>query len=322
MRFTIEDAQTMARQTLIAVGASEALATSLANATVAAELSGRHSVGFSHLLDYLDSITAGRIIGSAQPEISFPTPAMIQVDARGGIAQLGFDLAIDELQKRAELYGIAVFSQSNSYSAGELGYYTRRLAKAGLVAVAATNGSAHVAAGKSTEAVYGTNPLSFAAPTENGPPLLIDQASSATAFVNVRRAAESGEPIPEGWAIDTEGRPTTDANEALKGALLAFGGDRGANIALFVEILAAGVTGANWSLDAPSFADGNRSPGAGLLVIALKPAILAPNFSTRLASHSARLAAKGIHIPGRKQSSLEIELPDSLVEAMSRYNKP
>jgi len=142
---------------------------------------------------------------------------MIQVDARGGIAQLGFDLAFDELQKRTELYGIAIFSQSSSYSAGELGYYTRRLAEAGLVALAATNGPACVAAGKSAEAVYGTNPLSFAAPAENGGPLVIDQASSATAFVNVRRAAESDEPIPEGWAIDTKGRPTTDANEALKG---------------------------------------------------------------------------------------------------------
>lgn len=322
MRFSIEDAQAMARQALVAVGASEALATALANATVAAELSGRQSVGFSHLLDYLDSILSGRIIGSAQPEISFPAPAMIQVDAKGGVAQLGFDLAFNELQKRTDLYGIAVFSQSNSYSAGELGYYTRRLGEAGLVAVAATNGPAHVAAGKSAEAVYGTNPLSFAAPTENGPPLVIDQASSATAFVNVRSAAEHGEQIPEGWAIDTKGRPTTDSNEALKGALLAFGGSRGANIALLVEILAAGVAGANWSLDAPSFTHGDRSPGAGLLIIAIKPTILAPNFSIRLASHLARLATKGIHIPGRKQSSLEIELPDTLVEALGRYNKP
>ena len=321
MRFTIERARTMARRTLMAVGASEAVATSLANATIAAELSGRSSVGLAHLLDYLDGIAAGRIAASAKPDISFPTPAAIRIDARGGIAQLGFDLAFDELQARAGIYGIALLSQANSYTVGELGYYTRRLAGVGLLAFAASNGTALVAVGGSHQAVYGTNPLSFAAPVENGPPLLIDQASSATAFVNVRRAAEMGETIPGGWAVDSEGRPTTDAREAIKGTLLAFGGERGANIALMVETLAAGVTGANWSLDAPSFADGSQSPDVGLLVIALKPDILTSNFSTRLASHLERLSAKGVYIPGRNRTNHEIELPQSLVDAIERYNK-
>jgi (2R)-3-sulfolactate dehydrogenase (NADP+) len=311
----------MARRAVMAVGASDAVATSLANATVAAELSGRRSVGFAHLPDYLDGIAAGRIAGSATPAVSFPTPAVIRSDARGGIAQLGFDLAFDELQARAGIYGIALLSQANSYTVGELGYYTRRLAEVGLIALAASNGPALMAAGGSHQAVYGTNPLSFAAPVENGPPLVIDQASSATAFVNVRRAAEMGETLPAGWAIDSQGRPTTDSREALKGALLAFGGERGANIALMVETLAAGVTGANWSLDAPSFADGNRSPGVGLLVIALKPDILAPDFSARLASHTERLSAGGVYIPGRHQADHDIDLPDSLVDAIERYNK-
>jgi (2R)-3-sulfolactate dehydrogenase (NADP+) len=170
MRFTIERARTMARRTLMAVGASDAVATSLANATIAAELSGRRSVGFAHLLDYLDGIAAGRIAGSAKPDISFPTPAAIRIDARGGIAQLGFDLAFDELQARAGIYGIALLSQANSYTVGELGYYTRRLAGVGLIALAASNGPALVAVGGSHQAVYGTNPLSFAAPVETAHP--------------------------------------------------------------------------------------------------------------------------------------------------------
>lgn len=321
MRLSIERARTMARQAAMAVGASDAVATSLASATIAAELSGRRSVGFAHLLDYLDGIAAGRIAGSASPDISFPTPAAIRIDAGGGIAQLGFDLAFDELQARAGIYGIALLSQANSYTVGELGYYTRRLAEVGLIALAASNGPALVTVGGSHQAVYGTNPLSFAAPVENGRPLVIDQASSATAFVNVRRAAEMGETIPGGWAVDSEGRPTTDAREAVKGALLAFGGERGANIALMVEVLAAGVTGANWSLDAPSFAEGNQSPGVGLFIIALKPDILAPNFSARLASHTERLSASGVYIPGRHQPNHDIELPDSLVDAIERYDR-
>ena len=91
--------------------------------------------------------------------------------------------------------------------------------------------------------VYCTNPLAFAAPVADGPPLLIDQASSATAYVELRRYADRGEALPPGWAVDADGRPTTDPNAALRGALLAFGGARGANIALMVEVMAAGLDG-------------------------------------------------------------------------------
>ncbi|MGL4286580.1 MAG: Ldh family oxidoreductase, partial [Phreatobacter sp.] len=261
---------------------------------------------------------AGRIVGAAEPDISFPAAALIRADAKGGIAQLGFDLAFAELRTRAETYGITAFAQDNSYTAGELGYYARRLAEAGLVALAASNGPALVTAGGSSEAVYGTNPLAFAVPAGDGS-LVIDQASSATAFVNVRTAAERGEAIPEGWAIDAEGQPTTDARAAVKGALLAFGGARGANIALMVEILAAGLTGANWSLDAPSFAGGSQPPGIGLFVVALKPDLLTAGFSTRLRAQTERLAGKGLHIPGRRPAIDTIELPASLVASVEAY---
>lgn len=321
VRYTPEMAREFAFQAAIAAGAGEAAARSLANATVAAELCGRPSVGFAHLPDYLDGFATGRIAGRAEPEINFPTPAAIRVDAKGGIAQLGFDRAFDSLLSRAALYGLTLFTQQNSYTAGELGYYTRRLAEAGLVALAASNGPALLTAGAGRKPVYGTNPMAFAAPTGNAPPLVIDQASSATAFVNVRRAAEIEEAIPAGWAVDADGKPTTDARQAIKGALLAFGGARGANIALMVEVLAAGLTGANWSLDAPSFAEGTDSPGIGLFLIALSPALLAPDFSTRLASQVERLTASGIHIPGRTPIADEIELPQALVDAIKEHGK-
>ena len=86
--------------------------------------------------------------------------------------------------------------------------------------------------------------------------------------------------------MDADGGPTTDPKAALRGALLAFGGARGANIALMVEVMAAGLAGANWALDAPSFTSGDRSPGAGLLVIAITPALLAPDFPQRLSFSS------------------------------------
>ena len=113
-------------------------------------------------------------------------------------------------------------------------------------------------------------------------------------------------------------KPTTDPHAALRGALLAFGGARGANIALMVEVMAAGLAGANWALDAPSFTSGDRSPGAGLLVIAITPALLAPDFPQRLRLQLDRLAKLGVHIPGRRAAATEIELPEALVAEIER----
>ena len=170
--------------------------------------------------------------------------------------------------------------------------------------------------------VYCTNPIAFAAPLDEGPPLLIDQASSATAFVQLRHYEERGEPLPAGWAVDADGAPTTDPKAALRGALLAFGGARGANIALMVEVMAAGLAGANWALDAPSFTSGDRSPGAGLLVIVITPALLAPDFPQRLRLQLDRLAELGVHIPGRRVAATEIELPEALAAEIERAAAP
>ena len=197
---------------------------------------------------------------------------------------------------------MAVFSQRNSFTCGALGYFAGRLAESGLVSIAATNGPALIAGAGSTKPVYCTNPLAFAAPQAGGPPLLIDQSSSETAFVNIRKAASAGQSIPAGWALDSEGKPTTDARAAVKGALLAFGGNRGANIALMVEVLSAGLSGANWSLDAPSFTKGSESPGTGLFVLAIEPAVFGPNFGMRMRAQLERLSFYGVHIPGMGKS--------------------
>jgi (2R)-3-sulfolactate dehydrogenase (NADP+) len=321
-RFTVEAATDLAARAIRAAGASDEAALSLARATVSANAHGKGSSGFSHLMDYLSALGAGRIVGDAEPLITSPAPAALHCDARGGIAQVGFDRAFGSLSERARTFGIALFAQNGSYTTGELGYYPRRLAEAGLVAFAATSGPALMTVSGAKTPVYCTNPIAFAAPLDEGPPLLIDQASSATAFVQLRYYAERGEALPAGWAVDAEGAPTTDPQAALRGALLAFGGARGANIALMVEVMAAGLASANWALDAPSFISGDRSPGAGLLVIAITPSLFAPDFPQRLRVQLDRLATLGVHIPGRRAAADEIELPDALAAEIERAGAP
>lgn len=323
------EALDLARTALMRVGMAEPAAMSLARATVDAEAAGKPAVGFLHLTDYLRSLVDGRIDGRAEPLITSPVPAIMKCDAMGGVAQHGFSIAHEELTSKAKTFGIAVFASCNSYTTGELGWYAARLAQEGLVALAATNGPALLAGAGGTQAVYCTNPIAFAAPLDDGRLVLIDQASSATAFVNIREAAARGAAIPDDWALDQDGATTTDPFAAMQGALLAFGGTRGANIALMVETLAAGLTGANWSLDAPDFQSGAASPGAGLFVLALAPQLLADGFSARFAAQVERLSGEyGVHIPGlmrsrRKQEaeSTGIVLPRQLFDSISSFRR-
>jgi (2R)-3-sulfolactate dehydrogenase (NADP+) len=312
----------LARTALMRVGMAETAAGALARATVEAETAGKPAVGFLHLTDYLRSLVDGRISGRAEPLITAPVPAIMRCDAMGGVAQHGFSIAHEELASKTKTFGIAVFALQNSYTTGELGWYAARLAEEGLVALAATNGPAVLAG-------YCANPLAFAAPMGDGRVLLIDQTSSATAFVNIREAAAHGEAIPETWALDQDGEPTTDPFAAMQGALLAFGGTRGANVALMVEVLAAGLTGANWSLDAPDFQAGDASPGCGLFVLALSPQLFADDFPARLASQVARLSGDyGVHVPGinrvarqRQAESAGIVLPRQLFDSISSFRR-
>jgi (2R)-3-sulfolactate dehydrogenase (NADP+) len=280
-------------------GFSAAAAKALARQTVLSEELGQPHLGVGHIFDYIESAKAGRINGQAVPQVSRPAPTLFLVDGQGGLPQVGFDLVRDELAAKARELGMVAFLERNATTCGALGTFVLALAEAGMVAFAGTNGPPLLAGSGASQAVYCTNPMAFAAPQAEGPPLLVDQSSSATAFVNVRAAAARGEAIPEGWAIDAQGAPTSDPKAAMEGALLAFGGARGANIALMVEVLSAGLTGANWSLDAPSILEGDACSATGLFVMAIDPAPAAPGFAARLGAQLKRLAGNyGVHIPG------------------------
>ena len=203
---TLKEAEDLAMRACRAAGASHASAQSLVEATLSAALYGPATLGFPHFVDYLNGFVEGRINGNPTPRLERSFPASLACDADAGIAQLGFDLALDDLLGAARTYGIAIFTQSNSFTTGELGYYVRTLANNGVIGLAATNANAMVVSTPGGPAVYSTNPLAFGFPLgPDSPPMVIDQASSATAFVNIVRAAEENQPIPEGWAVDADG---------------------------------------------------------------------------------------------------------------------
>ena len=309
---------------LDAVGADRRVAELLTEAALFAEDRGRAVVGVAHLLDHVDAMEDGRLDGRAVPLLGHPAPTVTTSDARGGIAQTGFDGAFAGLVKAAHHYGLAVFAQQGSFTCGPLGWFTERLADAGLVAVATAVSPAVLAAGAVTDPattcpprtprvagrpapdqftgrVFGTNPMAWSVPRPDRAPLTVDQASSSTAFVSVRDAAAQGTPLPEGWAVDADGRPTTDPEAALDGALLPFGGYKGANIALLVELLSS-MAGGNWSMDAPPWDSGARSPSVGMFVLAVDHGAVGLGFPARAAEHLGRLADSGVQLPGDRRT--------------------
>lgn len=329
---TLEQATSLAAQALVACGAKRAAAQSVARATVAAHVRGRANVGFQHLPAYCDALKRGAINGGVEPTVIRGKPGLLQVDARSGLAQYAFDCVLDEFAAMAANQGVSLLTIRNSYTCGELGYFPERLARLGFASVAAANaGPAAVAASGAGQAVFSTNPLAFAFPRIDGrPPLLVDQSSSACTLVDVHAARDRGEPIPADWALDGKGRPTTDPDEALAGFFKPFGGNKGANIALLVELLAAGLGGGNWSIDAPSFAEGGECPRVGQWVLAMHADSLGGGEAgRRIDTYLTRIASLGAYIPGEsRQKAIEdsrtelIELEDDLYLKMENYCSP
>jgi len=320
-----EEATRLATRACLAAGADEATTKSLVSATLSAAMYGPSVVGFPHFVDYLNSFREGRINCSPRPIRERLFPAYLASDADRGIAQLGFDLAFDDFVEAARTFGLAAFTQKNSYTTGELGYYVRRLAGEGLAGIAATNANAMVTAKPGGPSVYSTNPLAFGFPLASGSkPIIIDQATSATAYVNIVAAAAEGRSIPEGWAVDELGQKTQDPNRALKGSLLPFGGRKGANLALMVEMLSAGISGGPWSLDVPDFTSGSTSPGVGLTVLAIMPGAAGGDRVERASNQSTRLQEHGVFVPGVSSPEYapapdEVIMPRSVLDTISRF---
>jgi (2R)-3-sulfolactate dehydrogenase (NADP+) len=310
---------------IITAGGDEHTAAALTDAVIAAERRGNTIVGVAHLFDYLDALGGGRLNGSARPLVRRERAAVIAVSADDGVAQLAFRAALPELAAAARAHGVAVLSVSDAFTVGELGYYTAGVAGRGLIALAGANSPAVMSLYGAPAALTGTNPLSFALPAQPTP-RLIDQASSAAAWVKIREAASAGEPIPQGWALDADGAATTDAGAALLGSLLPFGGVKGSNIALVVELLSV-LSGAAFSMDAPDFASGAEPPGVGLFLLALDPAAFASDYLSRVEGHFQRLHERygidfGRYLPEVQRMQLDDHVYHRLAASAGHHRTP
>lgn len=258
---------------LTGAGTSERNARYFTEAILDTELSGLEGHGFYWLQYYCDHVKWGKVDGKVRPRVKKLSPVSFRCDARNGFAHPAIEKGFGKLIPAAKKYGIAALAIHNSYNAATLGFHTAYLARHGLVAFGFTNASASMAPVGGKTPVIGTNPLSFAVPGAKGKlAFLIDQSSSAVPWTAVKRAAEQGQPIPLGWALDREGRPTTDPLEGLEGSMAPSGGYKGFGQGLIVEVMCAALTGAKLGTEMGSFMENDGRPiGCGQFFIAIAP---------------------------------------------------
>lgn len=298
---SLAQAESLAIAALTANSTTAANAAATARALVAAEADGQAGHGLSRIPSYASQSRAGKVDGLALPSVQRVATAALRVDAAFGFAYPAIDLAIEHLAPLSRAAGIAVAAIHRSHHFGQAGAHAERLAAQGFVVLVLGNTPKAMAFSGGKTPRLGTNPLAFAAPLQGRPPLVIDLALSVTARAKIVAAQSEGTAIPPDWAIDAEGRPTTDPSAALAGALLPIGGVKGAALALMVEIMAAALTGSAFGWESSSmFDDQGRPPNLGQTLIAIDPQRLsADRFPARM-NVLLRAAAEdaGVRLPG------------------------
>ncbi len=295
----------LAKSTLMGQGCDEENANAVADVITRAEMDGSHSHGLMRLAGYAATLKSGKVNGNARPTIAKLAPAVVQVNGHNGFAPLALQSGRPHLIEAAKKCGIAAMPLIGIHHFAALWAEVEPVAEAGLLAFACTSYKPAVIPAGGSKALYGTNPIAFGWPRKDGPPMVFDQASSVMARGEVMVAAREGHALPEGVGVDSVGKPTTDPNEVLKGAMLAFGGYKGSSIAMMVELLAGGLIGESFSFEAAA-RDNNDGgpPQGGEFMLAMDPNLFGD--ADGWADHAEKLFDKiieqdGTRLPGQRR---------------------
>ncbi len=334
-RLMLDEVHALARQALRAHGVSVDHAQAIAQTVTAAERDDCKLHGLFRIPGYVQAVRSGKVTPDAVPEVRAFAPGVVQVDARNGFAPLALQVGYAPLAEKACRQGIAALAVIHSYHFAALWPEVEVLAEMGLVGFAYVSSMSYMAPAGGVSPLYGTNPMAFAWPRAGQLPLVFDQSASASARGEIQIHQRDGQPIPAGWAIDAEGRPTTDPTAALAGAQLPFGGYKGAAIALMIELLAGALIGDVFSFEASEMDnDDGGPPIGGEFLIAIDPihCVGHGDRQTQLARaeklFAEILAQDGTRLPSdrrftaRKRTPVEgITIPQALYDELQQLGR-
>ena len=297
-------------EALVRSNTSEPNANSVAKSIIGAELAGQSGHGLRRIESYAAQSASGKVDGHAQPVAKQTASGALSIDAANGFAYPALDLAHDQLPEMARANGIAMVGINCSHHCGVAGLIVEKFANHGLVALMFANTPSAMAPWGGKTALFGTNPIAFAAPQVEGSPVVVDVSLSKVARGKIMAANQQGEPIPEGWALGPDGEATTDATTALEGTMVPMGDAKGTALALMVELMAAGITGANTADQASSFFDAEGpAPGVGQSIIAIDPIRFGgENALAHMGAFISKIDQEpGARVPGQRRHEIREE---------------
>ena len=317
MNISLDSIASTTDAALVAHGASQSVAASVAAAVRAAEGNGNRICGLYYVESYCLQLRSGRVDGRVEPVVTVDRPGAVRVDGRFGFAQPAFDAGFEPAVDAARSQGVAGLAIEHTHTATAVGYFTEQLARAGLIAFGCTNASPRVAAPGGSSPMLGTNPLAVAVPDGRGGVAFgFDFSTSAVALGRITMAAAAGDEIPLGWAVDADGEPTTDPQAALAGSMLSTGGYKGFGLGLMVEVLAAGLTGGRASVDVPPLKATDGPPhDLGQFYLLVDPDAFTAERLHRLTAQLQAMVADqpGSRLPGaNRRVQNPVEVPDEL----------
>ena len=314
-----QDLFRLASEALRRAGAHEGMARAAAQHLVRAEEQGLPTHGMSRVPFYCAMLRNGRADGAARPSMAAEKAGVCLIDNADALPYESAAWAIEEAIQRARRNGIGFAGIRNSAHVGVLGIHLLKVAEAGLVGVAFTNSPAAIPAWGGKKALFGTDPVAFAFPRKGADPVVVDLALTTVTRGKIMVAMQKGEKIPEGWALDRHGKPTTDPKEAIEqGSLFPIGGTKGAMLALAFELVCAALTGAAIGPEADSFfSEQGNKPRIGQAFLAIDPGALAgmEKYFERVETVvRTMLADEGVRLPGSKRFASETQLRQEGIE--------
>lgn len=325
VQLKLEAVKQLGFKTLVHVGYSEAHAEAISNMLYTCQLDDCQSHGLYRLLMCVQTINAGKVDGSALPDVAISDNAIVRVDANKGMSLLAVDAGMPILIEKARKHGMAALAINRCFHFSALWPEVERLADAGLAGMAMVPSHAWVAPAGGKRGALGTNPLAFSWPRPGNNPFTFDFATSGFARGEIELYLRAGKPLPEGVAIDADGNPTTDPQAALDGAMLTFGGHKGSALSLMIELVAGPLIDDLTSLESMKYADGAAgAPYHGEIVLAFDPVHFSAGGAAQGSDRAERLFSEivdqGARLPSQRRytaraRNLErgfVEIPEAL----------
>ncbi|MDC1383797.1 Ldh family oxidoreductase [Candidatus Puniceispirillum sp.] len=313
----VQDAVDFAILMLKGQGVNKDDSVKVAECLVEADLRGVQTHGMSRLPIYVKRLSEGLINATPKMILDKPVAACASLDGDNGLGFLVGIRAIQEAIKMAETCGVGVVAAQNSNHFGMAATYLLQAVQAGYFAFVFTNAAKSMPPWGGREGLFGTSPFAAGAPGGKLPPFILDMSPAVAARGKIRLAEKRGEAIPEGYALDENGKPTTDPTAALRGVVLPIGGYKGSGLSMLMEILAGVFTGANFGGDVPDqYTVWDRPQNVGHFFMVLKPGVFVTEkgFRDRMDILVSRVKenprAGGfdeIFMPGEIEARLEIE---------------